>query len=156
MSHYKQLTIMQRCQIYALKKRNLSQREIAKDLNCHQSTISRELKRNTGQKNYRFKQAQELTTARRLAACKATIMTPEFINKVEKLIKEQDWCPEVISGSLLTNEGIKISHQTLYSHIWKNKKQGGDLYLHLRRQVKKYLHRINGKSGRCQTSCRLS
>ena len=156
MSHYKQLTIMQRCQIYTLKKRNFSQREIAKDINCSQSTISRELKRNTGLKNYRFKQAQELTSARRLAACKPTKMTPEFIFKVERLIEEEDWCPEVISGSLLINEGIKISHQTLYSHIWKNKKQGGDLYLHLRRQGKKYLHRINGKSCKGQIIGRVS
>ena len=147
---------MQRCQIYTLKKRNFSQREIAKDINCSQSTISRELKRNTGLKNYRFKQAQELTSARRLAACKPTKMTPEFIFKVERLIEEEDWCPEVISGSLLINEGIKISHQTLYSHIWKNKKQGGDLYLHLRRQGKKYLHRINGKSCKGQIIGRVS
>ena len=52
----------------------MSQREIAKDLNCHQSTSSRELNRNTGQKNYHFKQAKELTIARRLMLLQKVII----------------------------------------------------------------------------------
>ena len=155
MSHYKQLTIMQRCQIYALKKRHFSQRDIAKDIGCSQSSISRELSRNTGQRSYRYQQAQALTKARRYNACKPTKMNPEFIKKLEQLILDEDWCPEVISGSLLVNEGIQISHQTIYAHIWKNKKQCGTLYLHLRRCGKKYLHRINGKSSKGQIIDRM-
>ena len=44
---YKQLTMMQRYQIEALKKEGLSQRAIALNLEVHHSTISRELKRNS-------------------------------------------------------------------------------------------------------------
>jgi len=53
MKSNKQLIYVQRCQIYALKKTGLSQIAIAKIIEVSQSTISRELKRNTGLKGYR-------------------------------------------------------------------------------------------------------
>ena len=156
MSQYKQLTKEQRCQIYALKKRGFSQRDIALDLECHQSTISRELKRNTGLRCYRYQQAQTLTIARRRQACKPSKMTPERICEINKFITENDWNPEVISGYLFKTEGFKISHESIYKHIWKDKKQGGTLYLHLRRQGTKYQKRSNGKTSRGQIIGRIS
>lgn len=62
---HKQLTYEQRCQIYALKKTPITQAEIAKILGCNQATISRELKRNRGERGYRHKQAQEKSAQRR-------------------------------------------------------------------------------------------
>lgn len=56
---YKHLTYEQRCQIYALKGRGDSVTEIARALGVSHSTISRELKRNSGRRGYRYKQAQE-------------------------------------------------------------------------------------------------
>ncbi|MFS1525729.1 helix-turn-helix domain-containing protein, partial [Microbulbifer sp. 2304DJ12-6] len=58
MRHYKQLTYEQRCQIEAFKKSGFTQAEIAVALGVSQSTISRELARNSGQRGYRHKQAQ--------------------------------------------------------------------------------------------------
>ena len=49
MKQYKQLTEAQRYQIYALKKAETSQVEIALIIGVSAPTISRELKRNTGQ-----------------------------------------------------------------------------------------------------------
>ena len=46
---YKQITEAQRYQIYALKKKEHSQNEIAEFIGVHASTVSRELKRNKGQ-----------------------------------------------------------------------------------------------------------
>ena len=66
MKTYKQLTYELRCQIYALKKTGLSQNKIARQLKVSQSTISRELSRNTGKRGYRIKQAQLFTNRRRL------------------------------------------------------------------------------------------
>ena len=57
MKRYTQLTREQRYQIYALKKAGHSQNKIALLVEVHKSTISRELKRNTGQRGYRPKQA---------------------------------------------------------------------------------------------------
>ncbi|MFS1526179.1 helix-turn-helix domain-containing protein [Microbulbifer sp. 2304DJ12-6] len=55
MRHYKQLTYEQRCQIEAFKKSGFTQAEIAVALGVSQSTISRELARNSGQRGYRHK-----------------------------------------------------------------------------------------------------
>ena len=50
MKAYKQLTYELRCQIYAFNKIGMSQNKIAKQLKISQSTISRELSRNTGKR----------------------------------------------------------------------------------------------------------
>ena len=63
-----QLTREQRYQIYALLKAGHDQSETATLLGCHKSTISREMRRNRGQRGYRPKQAQELAVARHRAA----------------------------------------------------------------------------------------
>lgn len=120
-----------------------------------QSTVSRELKRNTGDRGYRYKQAQERTTLRRKEASKATKMTEVLIAKIEsKLCIE--WSPEQISGWLLQEQNELISHESIYLHVWSNKQSGGDLYTYLRRQGKKYDKRRNGKSTRGQIKNRVS
>jgi len=58
MKTYNQLTYEQRCQISILIKTGTSQQMIADLVGVSQSTISRELKRNTGRWGYREKQAQ--------------------------------------------------------------------------------------------------
>ncbi|MFT7461478.1 MAG: IS30 family transposase [Planctomycetota bacterium] len=75
MKTYQQLTYEQRCQISALKKSDCSQRRIAKIIGTTQSTVSRELARNTGARGYRHKQAQERTNQRRAEASQPTKMT---------------------------------------------------------------------------------
>ena len=52
MTSYAQLTYEQRCQIYALKKSALSQQETADVVDVCQPTISRELRRNAGERGY--------------------------------------------------------------------------------------------------------
>lgn len=64
MAAYAQLTYEQRCQILALLQASLKKSQIAKELGCSQSTISREVKRNSGHRGYRYKQAQRFTTER--------------------------------------------------------------------------------------------
>lgn len=53
MSQYHQLTQEQRYYIEVSVRNGVSQTEIAKVLGVHKSTISRELKRNRGQRGYR-------------------------------------------------------------------------------------------------------
>jgi len=65
---YNHLIHDQRSQIYALMSNGLSQKDIAAHLRVHPSTISRELKRNTGGNGYRFGQADRLAQERRHAA----------------------------------------------------------------------------------------
>jgi IS30 family transposase len=124
-------------------------------LGRHKSAIYRELSRNKGDLGYRPKQAHEKASHRRQVASKAVKMTPELIKLVEAKIRE-DWSPEQISGWLLGEHSRILSHERIYQHIWSNKRKGGDLYKHLRRQGKKYQKRSNGKTSRGQIKNRVS
>ena len=155
MRQYQQLTYEQRCQIYVLKQRSYSQREIAKSICVSQSTVNRELIRNTGARGYRYKQAQEKASRRRSETSKVTKMTPNMIALIESKL-HLEWSPEQISGWLFEDKQEPISHESIYLHVWADKKTGGDLYTYLRRQGKKYDKRRNGKSPRGQIKNRVS
>jgi IS30 family transposase len=155
MRTYQQLTYEQRCQISALKKSGCRQRKIAETIETSQSTVSRELARNTGVRGYRHKQAQERTEWRRAEASQPTKMTPDMITLIESKLRVE-WSPEQISGWLLYEQELLISHESIYLHIWADKHAGGDLFTHLRQQGKKYDKRRNGKSTRGQIKNRVS
>lgn len=127
---YKQLAREQRYQIYALMKAGLSQTAIARIIGVNKSTISREIRRNRGLRGYRPKQAQRFAETRRAEAVTIRI-SPETWTLVEQLLRE-DWSPEQISGWLSREFQMMISHESIYQFILKNKRRGGDLYLHLR------------------------
>jgi IS30 family transposase len=122
---------------------------IASLLNIHRSTVCRELKRNTGQKGYRFKQAQEMTDKRRqIASGTPTKMKEDTIALVKEKTSLQ-WSPEQISGWMKFQKFPQsISHETIYRFIWKDKLNGGVLYKQLRHRGKKYNKRGSNKSGR--------
>ena len=101
----------------------------------NKSTIYRELARNTGARGYRPKQAGEMASERHKLKPKAINITPSVITIVEKKIL-LDWSPEQISGRLLREDNISISHEAIYQHILADKLAGGDLYKHLRCQKK--------------------
>lgn len=152
---YNQLAYEQRCQIYVLNKSGMSQREIASAIEVSQSTISRELARNRGDRGYRFQQAHTKAVERRKKAVNRPKMTPEMISTVESKIR-LEWSPEQIAGWLLEDQGQLISHESIYLHIWADKRDGGSLYTHSRRQGKKYDKRRHGKSTRGQIRNRVS
>lgn len=145
---YHHLIREQRSQIYALKSTGLEQKDIATHLGVSPSTISRELKRNQGERGYRFQQADRFATERRyVASSERKRMTPSVVKIIEEKIQEK-WSPEQISGRLKLEENIAISYESIYQHIWVDKQQGGTLYAHLRHSGKKYNKRSSGKAGR--------
>jgi IS30 family transposase len=134
---YSQLTYEQRYLIYKLLKIGFTQTKIAQNVGVHRSTISRELKRNTGKRSYRFKQAHRMAQKRLNKAPKRiTLYDWALIDKHLKM----DFSPEQTSYWVLDNYGIKVSPEWIYQHIWEDKRQGGKLYEHLRRK-KKYRKR---------------
>lgn len=134
MRTYHQLTQEQRYQIYALMKTKHSLSEIAAVIGVQKCSVSRELKRNRGQRGYRPQQAQELASERRRKAVPR--ITAQVWAVVERLVN-QDWSPEQISGRLKREQGIGISHEWIYQYILADKQAGGDLYRHLRCQKKR-------------------
>lgn len=145
-----QLTQYQRCQICVLKKSgDYTQDEIAEMIGASQPTISREIKRNSGQRGYRYKQAQQKTEERRhQASTRPRKMTPELIAMIERLIREDQFSPEQVSGHLKRIYGISISYECIYRYIWWDKRNGGNLYKNLRRCGKKYNKRGGKLAGR--------
>lgn len=144
---YYHLTRDLRSQIYALKSTGLSQAKIALHLGCSASTVSREIKRNTGGRGYRYQQADEMAQQRRSQASqqpkKMTAALTAHITT--KLLKQ--WSPEQISGRL-KREGLSISHESIYRFVWRNKREGGEIYKQLRHRSKPYNRRSSSKAGR--------
>jgi IS30 family transposase len=134
MSTYTQLTREERYQIKVLLDIGHSQTEVAQQLEVNKSTISREVRRNRGQRGYRPKQAHEMALERRREKAQTRI-GPETWALVEEKIRE-DWSPEQISGRL-EKEGITLSHEHIYQYIYADKRAGGTLWTHLRCQKKR-------------------
>ena len=144
---YHHVTQEERCQIYALKSIGISLRGISRQIGRSISTVSSEINRNSGMRGYRHKQAHEKATSRRSKASRSPIkMTPTFIKLIEDRLACQ-WSPEQIAGRL-AKEGYPVSHETIYKHVWANKKQGGRLYAHLRHRAKPYNKRSGKHAGR--------
>jgi IS30 family transposase len=73
---------------------------------------------------------------RECVSTSAKILTPELKALVITLL-QQDFSPVPISGRLRKTGEASISHENLDRLIWKYKKQGGNLYIHLRDRGKK-------------------
>jgi IS30 family transposase len=136
MRTYKQLTSVQRYQISALKRMGHRRTEIAKEVEVHKSTIGRELRRNTGERGYRPKQADEKACERRANAAHKKRISAETWEVVEEKLR-QDWSPEQVSGWLGKRQEIRISHEWIYQHVLADLRADGDLYTHLRQHGKR-------------------
>ena len=147
MKQYKQLIQEQRYFIYVSKQEKYSNRQIAKMIKVHHSTVSRELKRNirADYKVYRHGAAHKLAIKRRKLCRKPTVLNTKNSSIVIDRLKKH-WSPEQVSGWLKQHEILSISHQAIYNYIWKNKAAGGKLYKYLRRK-KKYRKRHALKPG---------
>jgi IS30 family transposase len=145
----KHLTFEQRCQLQVLHREGMTQMAIAAAIGSTQPVISRELRRNAGQRGYRCQQAEAKSQARRSAASGvARKMTPELISIIEGKLLTEELSPEQISGWLATTQDVSVSHERIYRHIWADKHAGGTLFRQLRRGGKKYNKRSTKSAGR--------
>jgi IS30 family transposase len=82
-------------------------------------------------------------------------MTPATIERIEEKLC-LDWSPEQLSGWLKQECNIAISHERIYQHVWSDKREGGELYKHLRRSHKKRKKHYGSKDKRGQIRNRVS
>jgi IS30 family transposase len=150
---YTQLTQEERYQIYAYKKANFSNIEIAMELGRHVSTIKRELSRNAGLRGYRPKQAHCLAENRHHTKPKSIKMTSLMVKHIKEQLAQQ-WSPEQIQGRLKIEGVSSVCPQTIYAFIAKDKVSGGCLYKNLRH--KKYRIRTGSPDARGQIRNRIS
>jgi IS30 family transposase len=140
---YKHLSQAERYQIHALMKAGHDQSQIAKLLDRHKSTISRELSRNTGSRGYRPKQACEMSADRAQNSRNAPTVEP-WVREAACALLCIQWSPEQIASQL------PISHETVYQHVYADKAQGGTLWKHLRCQKQKRKRYASGRDRRGQ------
>ena len=143
------ITKEQRYTIEVLLTKGNTQEFIAKIIGKHKSVISREISRNKDKRNGKYSSclAQRKYEKRVKEKPKKIRFTDEVKTKVNELLKE-DYSPEQIAGYCKKENIECVSHERIYQHIWANKKDGGNLHEHLRRQGRKYRKRGNKKDTR--------
>ena len=144
---YKHLSLAERHYIEIERKRGKSFNQIAGALGRSQSTISREVKRNTGLRGYRHQQADRLARERHQNKAKAVKVTADIKLIIEQCLKK-DWSPEQIAGRFKHTGVISLHHETIYRYILADKKQGGQLYKYLRHQNRRYRKRYGSVHNR--------
>ena len=144
---YQHLSLAERHYIEIERKAGRSMNQIARLLNRSQSSISRELKRNTGKRGYRHQQADRLTIERHALKPKRVKLTAKTKLLINHYL-QQDWSPEQIAGRLKQEGKISLHHETIYQYILRDKQSGGLLYQHLRHQNKTYRKRYGSPRNR--------
>jgi len=137
--NYKHLTEEERYQIDDMVREGFSQRDIAKTLNRSPATLSRELRRNKGERGWRPKQAQVKASERLVVKGRANVKkaNQEAWVYAKAHLQQDQWSPEQIVGRLQFEGLAGISHETLYQRILADKNNGGTLYTHLRCKKKR-------------------
>lgn len=98
---YHQLTSEQRSQIFVLLQKKTKRKEIALLVGCSQSTLSRELKRNSTEKgNYLWDKAHAKAMERRRRTTANHAKDPVILWEALDLLREEDWSPEQISTDM--------------------------------------------------------
>ena len=130
---YRQLASEERYMLAALRRQGLNQAEIARAMRRHRSTICRELRRNSTRADGRYRAftAQERTNGRRARSRRNLRFSAADFAMVDELLCQQ-WSPEQVAGYLRQTGRLLISHETIYRHVWRDKRTGGTLYTHLR------------------------
>lgn len=133
---YKQLTKEQRYTIEVLLKQKQRKKDIAAAIGVSGSTVYREIRRNRGKRgNYTHGLAQELADERKERLPGNRKAPARVMDKALRLLREEQWPPEQISGRMAL-EGVRISHETIYRAIRRDKEAGGDLYKNCRHRLK--------------------
>jgi len=123
---YKHLTLEDRCAIARLHEGGQSIRKVAATVDCSPSTVSRELKRNSGhQVGYKPAYADEQAWARRWRGSKM-VRQPSL----QKLVLDRlamGWSPEQIAGRLAQEKNsMRISHESIYRFVYDQIRRTND------------------------------
>ncbi|MBU2214105.1 IS30 family transposase [Patescibacteria group bacterium] len=138
------LTFSQRHQLQALHHFEHSQQEIADLLGCHQTTISRELKRSSPliRNRYTATTAQKKSEKRRAQSYdrrECWYDNPDVLRYIVEELRAGE-SPDSIAGRMKRkspwHKKHAVSHEAIYQYIWKVKEEGGVLHRYLPRKGK--------------------
>jgi len=142
---YTHLTEKERCAITYLRMEKISLREIARRLDRHHTTISRELGRNGPKPElhtvylYSTAHRRAVERCKKSKSCRRQQYQP-LVEYVEDKLR-LDWPPEAIAHRLPMDfphdDRMRVSHETIYRWVFLDAEQGGNLHLHLARRHKR-------------------
>jgi IS30 family transposase len=152
MMKYQQLTLEERLLISHLLKQGFNPSETARQMGRHRSTITRELARNRcdGIDNcYRYSRADRKAVARRRRSRRNRHYTDRDFAIVRRFLRKE-WSPEQIVGIIRRSKLMKrrMSHETIYQYIWRDKAAGGKLWRYLRQSSKQRRKRYSAYDSR--------
>lgn len=143
--HYVQLNQKERDQIFLLKKKGMSNSDIAKKLDRDKTTIGRELKRNIHRKVYQYLPD---TAQRKADKRKEYGRKQRYVNKQsglkKKIIKflKKGWSPDLIAGRLKRLKKQYLNQESIYQFIYGLEGRKDNLRQYLRRA-----HRLRQSKG---------
>ena len=146
---YHQITSGERYRLSALRRQGYSNPQIARTLGRHRSTIWREVRRNAHPTDGRYKveKAIERASGRRRRSRSHPRFSAQQLSQVWQLIRQR-LSPEQVAGHLRRTGGLCISHETIYRHLWLDKRRGGCLHRHLRCAIKRRRKRYGAYDSR--------
>lgn len=145
MASYHHFIQEERIVLSALKRKGLTQEEIARELGRNQSSVSRELKRNKKKDGVyharfaRLKASERRETAS--AALKRIANAPWLEKYIAKKLKLY-WSPQQIAGRARGEHKAVVCHETIYQYIYHERP---DFKKYLRCQKGKYRRRYGTK-----------
>lgn len=145
----KHITEHQRYTISVLLAEGKSRTAIAKSIGKDKSSITRELKRNSDDRNkeYKHELAQKKYKRRQAEKPKKVYFTASVKQYVLNGLA-QYYSPEQIVGRAKIEGVACVSHERIYQYIWQDKKAKGKLYENLRHKGRMYRKRGNLKDRR--------
>ena len=150
---YRRVTHEDRLQIKAYLDVDLNQTEIADKLGFAKCTMSREIGRNSGRRGFRPKQAQSFSDSRQEYRLRPRKMLPDMVDRIEEKLKIK-WSPEQISNYFRVQSTPTVSAETIYQFVYRNRKEGGELWRNLRwsRRQRKRRFPSEERRGRIQNA----
>ena len=133
---YHHITSEQRYTIDVLLRQKKSRKEISQTIGVSESTLSREIKRNSGQRGYHYKQAQVKAADRQRRLQNYRNLTLELRKFIREKMTQEQWSPAQIVGWLRKHGEKTVCVETIYAYIRADKANGGDLWTHCRHQLK--------------------
>ena len=127
MSTYRRVTLEDLIRLKSYLDAGLNQSEIAVKLGFNKSTIYREISRNKGGRGYRPKQAYQFALERQDWRSTPRKMNRGMVATINRLLAKK-WSPEQISRRLAYEGEISVSHESIYSHVYKDYIEGGRLF----------------------------
>jgi len=129
----------------ALHRKGFTQAEIARELSVNQSSISRELRRNSttnriyhaGNATRKYHQRKQIANQPRKRIENDPWLEEYIYQKLKKY-----WSPEEIAGRLRKNNNVVVCHETIYKYIYNEK---SEWKRYLRQKKGKYRRRYGRK-----------